>query len=163
MNQEILEIAELIRGVFEKIAKEENRSNNLQGFCGRAAVQFCLEAEERGISADLVLGAGHAYSFVEGIGIVDVTATQFNGFAGTEKVGYGRIEIKNSDALDHEWWYFEEFRWPSVQDWLENWQLSDDEDSEDLFDARSKMWNDRERVLNAKRGSFSAVMAVGAG
>jgi len=147
---EIVEIAELVRGVFEAIAEVEVCwPGNLQGLCGRAAVQFCMEAEERGVPAYLVLGADHAYSFVEGVGIVDVTATQFNGFAGVMD-GYGKVEVRRAEVQDHEWWYFEEFRWDSVGDWLDNWHLSDSEHSEDLFGARGMMWKDRDRVLEAK-------------
>jgi len=135
-------LGEKIRRAFEQIAKQEDYSDNLQGLCGRAAVQFCLEAEKVGIKARLVHGDGHAYSMLPGNRIVDLTATQFGRTHGAPPDGYEAVEIGQLDSGRYiERYYAPVEVWESVADWLEN-------SKEQLYTARSK-WRDDRRVVKA--------------
>jgi hypothetical protein len=108
-----------IRLAFETIAKDEVMPANLQGMCGRAAVQFQLEAERPGIETRLAYGEGHAFNKLADGRIVDTTATQFNGYPGAPADGYAQVEIGRIHDMTP-FWYEEEDSWGSVKEWLEN-------------------------------------------
>ena len=141
MNEELHEIADLVRRTFERIALAEGYSNDLQGLCGRAAVQVCLEAEQRGIPLRLVAAEGHAFSMTEDGEIVDVTATQFNYHDGIPSDGYGPIEIGRDHHDGLPWWYEEEESWADVREWLAEGTHND------LYYARSCWQKDRQKVI----------------
>lgn len=129
-------IAERVRRAFEKIASYTGHSEDLGGLCGRAAVQFCLEAERAGISAKLVHGNGHAYSMLSDKQIVDVTATQFTIPSSGDSyapVEIGHISDKRFSSA--KWWTSAE-SWDSVGEWLEK-------SEERLYGARRDWENDR--------------------
>lgn len=143
MMDEIRDVAELVREAFERIALQENFSSDLQGLCGRAAVQVWLEADSRGIPLDLVAGEGHAFCRTLDGQIVDVTATQFNYHDGHPPDGYGPVEIGRDHHDGLPWWYEEENCWSSVDEWLS-------ESDDDLYRARQNLKSDRNVVLLAK-------------
>lgn len=72
----VREIAEGVREVFEKVARDENWNADLGGLCARAAAQIQLACERAGIFIDLWKNYHHAFCEFDGW-IVDVTATQF--------------------------------------------------------------------------------------
>ena len=143
MTQRVMMLATCVRTAFEQIADEEDDYDpDLQGLCGRAAVQFCLAAEQHGMEGvRLVHSYGHAFSTLPDGRIVDVTATQFNyGFVGTPPDGYAEVEIgRQHDELPR--WYKEDVSWGSVSKWLEEAADEPNENRRDLYGAR-KNWED---------------------
>lgn len=76
--QKIMEVAYVIRRVFEEIEKEEYKPYNLGGYCSRASEQLHAACERLGLKGvELWCGYGHAYNVYDGK-IIDITATQFN-------------------------------------------------------------------------------------
>ena len=74
----IHEIAKRVRRAFEVIATRDGKPRNLQGLCGRAAVQLFLECKREGIHIRIANARGyHAFCVYAGH-IIDVTATQFH-------------------------------------------------------------------------------------
>jgi hypothetical protein len=70
-------VASRVRKAFEEIARKNNRSSDLCGYCCRASVQLLLAAQRNGIQGvGLVAAAGHVYNVYKDH-IVDITATQF--------------------------------------------------------------------------------------
>lgn len=113
-EREIREIAEIVRAAFEQISPFPC----LGGSCGRAAFQFFLEADRRGLEGvRLVKGSGHGFCKLADGRIVDVTATQFNGLCDTPPDGYGSIVIGKLSE-DPPGWHSEKCSWSSVEEFL---------------------------------------------
>jgi len=131
--------AEAVRTAFEEIVELENYGEDLNGLCGRAAVQFLLEAERLGIEGVvLVRGIGHGFCRLADGRIVDVTATQFHKLDGAPADGYGPVEIgRRHEKLPS--WYCQMDAWPSFEAWISD-------ETATFFGASMSWKKDREQV-----------------
>jgi hypothetical protein len=145
--------AEAVRTAFEEIAELENYGEDLNGLCGRAAVQFLLEAGRLGIGGVvLVKGSGHGFCRLADGRIVDTTATQFYKLDGAPADGYGPVEIgRKHDRLPS--WYVEERHWDSFDAWRADMNAS-------FFGASMSWKKDREQVRLAWKRLKGKILAA---
>ena len=82
-RKQVVKLARIARKTAEKIAKEENLPNKLNGMCARASAILFRLLKSKGFTPSICFGHCHCFIEIEDL-VVDVTASQF---------GYGRIMI----------------------------------------------------------------------
>lgn len=125
-----------VRRAFEEI---RHPGDSLAGLCGRAAVQFRIEARRLGVEGvSIIHGEGHAFCRLVDGRIVDVTATQFNGCREAPPDGYSPVII-GALPVDPPHWHKGRDRWSSLVAWLCS--------GDSLYGARYSLFEDRAKVL----------------